>query len=237
MPSSPPVIREFRGAYRFLSNFHAAPIHKWRRTWLTAEHVYQASKSANADYRASIQHAPTPGQAKRLGSRVVLTDTWMRRRRRVMFDVVLRKFTQNPALGDALLATGDALLVEGNSWGDCFWGVCNGVGDNHLGRILMRVRDRLRRERGSNSNGPGDRRGLALAVEVRGGRRGSDTRLNTQLAGAGLGAILECAHSVQILHHFALEHQRTNADAVKQELATVRFTADLEHDRGLRVNR
>ena len=42
-----------------------------------------------------------------------------------------------------LLATGKATLVEGNSWGDTFWGVCRGKGKNMLGKILMRVRKRL----------------------------------------------------------------------------------------------
>lgn len=35
---------------------------------------------------------------------------------------------------------GDAELIEGNTWGDRIWGVCDGVGENRLGKILMRVR-------------------------------------------------------------------------------------------------
>ena len=27
---------------------------------------------------------------------------------------------------------------------DFFWGVCNGKGENHLGKILMKVRDEIR---------------------------------------------------------------------------------------------
>ena len=41
------------------------------------------------------------------------------------------------------MATGDAELVEGNTWNDTYWGVCNGVGHNHLGKILMQVRQEL----------------------------------------------------------------------------------------------
>ena len=35
-------------------------------------------------------------------------------------------------------------LIEGNVWNDTFWGVCNGKGHNHLGKILMKVRDEIR---------------------------------------------------------------------------------------------
>ena len=52
--------------------------------------------------------------------------------------------TQNPELGNKLLETGNQELVEGNTWGDIFWGVCNGKGQNWLGKILMMVRDEIR---------------------------------------------------------------------------------------------
>ena len=54
------------------------------------------------------------------------------------------KFMQNPELRDALLATGNSLLIEGNTWGDYFWGKVNGHGENHLGLILMDVREKLK---------------------------------------------------------------------------------------------
>jgi predicted NAD-dependent protein-ADP-ribosyltransferase YbiA (DUF1768 family) len=61
-----------------------------------------------------------------------------------MEDVVRAKFSQNPELCDQLLDTGDKTLIEGNHWGDRFWGVCDGVGENHLGQILEKVRTELR---------------------------------------------------------------------------------------------
>jgi hypothetical protein len=47
-------------------------------------------------------------------------------------------------LKQLLLATGDKELIEGNTWGDTFWGVCNGIGQNHLGKILMAKRTELK---------------------------------------------------------------------------------------------
>lgn len=60
-----------------------------------------------------------------------------------MLDLQRQKYTV-PYLREKLLATGDAELVEGNTWGDRFWGVCNGVGQNWLGRLLMQVRDEIK---------------------------------------------------------------------------------------------
>ncbi len=32
-------------------------------------------------------------------------------------------------------------IVERNTWNDTFWGVCKGKGENHLGILLMEIRD------------------------------------------------------------------------------------------------
>ncbi len=63
-----------------------------------------------------------------------------------MEEIVSAKFEQNHSLKQMLLATGNALLKEGNTWNDVFRGVNNktGKGENNLGKILMRVREKLR---------------------------------------------------------------------------------------------
>lgn len=61
---------------------------------------------------------------------------------RVM-ELLLRQKFQIPELGAKLLSTGSAELVEGNHWGDTFWGVYNKVGHNHLGKLLMKIRSEL----------------------------------------------------------------------------------------------
>ena len=60
----------------------------------------------------------------------------------VMEEVLRAKFAQNQNLLQKLLATGEALLVEGNDWQDTFWGfdVNLGYGVNMLGQLLMRLR-------------------------------------------------------------------------------------------------
>jgi len=54
------------------------------------------------------------------------------------------KFSQSKKLSELLLSTGDKYLEETNNWGDEFWGVCNEVGENNLGKILIRVRKKLK---------------------------------------------------------------------------------------------
>ena len=50
------------------------------------------------------------------------------------------QFDPGTELGEKLKATGDGQIVEGNTWGDTFWGVCGGRGQNWLGRLLMERR-------------------------------------------------------------------------------------------------
>jgi len=143
------MISGFFGEYRWLSNFWIAPFTYDNVTYQSVEHFYQASKALIQEERLAIINAATPGEAKRLGRAVTKLDTHLfpRLRRMVMKIGVDEKFGQNKELGDKLLATDNMQLQETNTWGDTYWGVCNGVGSNHLGFILMQTRSDLRYER------------------------------------------------------------------------------------------
>ena len=58
------------------------------------------------------------------------------------------KFTQNPVLKLKLIETGSKKLIEGNTWGDTFWGMSSrtGKGRNALGQLLMKLRARYQEE-------------------------------------------------------------------------------------------
>ncbi len=146
--SAPARIDRFRGDHAFLSNFHRAPF-KWQgRLWSTSEAPFQAAKTRDERMRERIREAPSPAAAKRLGRRADLRPDWEHVKDDVMHSILQAKFAV-PELRDALLATGDAELVEGNTWGDTYWGVCGGRGRNQLGRTLMRVRDAIRARAGA----------------------------------------------------------------------------------------
>lgn len=136
-------IREFQGEFRFLSNFWMTPIEFDGEVWPSAEHAYQAAKTVDRAWRTRIKFCKTPGLAKRMGKSVPIRNGWEGRRLEVMLRIVRIKFLYDYTLARQLMATGDRELIEGNRWGDTFWGVCNGVGENHLGRILMQVRAEL----------------------------------------------------------------------------------------------
>lgn len=134
------MIDKFTGEYRWLSNFYPAEILYDGLTYPTSEHAYQAAKTLDVKKRQYIANLPSPGKAKRAGQLVVLRADWEQVKIAVMREIVRAKFSQHPDLRFKLVQTGDEELVEGNTWGDRFWGVCNGSGQNQLGKILMEVR-------------------------------------------------------------------------------------------------
>lgn len=137
------MIESFSGEHRFLSNFWPSPIKVRGMMFPTVEHAYQAIKTTDEAIRKEISELPTPGKAKRFGKTLTLRSDWEIIKLKVMEALVTAKF-KNKKLRAQLLSTGDEIIQEGNLWGDTFWGVCRGKGENHLGQILMKVRAELR---------------------------------------------------------------------------------------------
>ena len=139
------TIDSFRGKYYFLSNFFPAEVTYNGLTYQNNEAAFQAQKTYSKEERIEFTTLE-PRDAKRRGRRVRLRKDWEQVKDRIMEEIVRAKFSQNEELKEQLLATGDAQLVEGNRWNDRYWGVDirSGVGQNHLGKILMKVRSELR---------------------------------------------------------------------------------------------
>ena len=135
-------IDKFDNEYAFLSNFYPASVHYNGLVFANNEAAFQAQKCPCRS--AEFTFFDNPGKAKRLGRKVELRRDWEEIKERVMYEVCLCKFTQHEDLKKKLLETGDAELVEGNYWHDCYWGVCEEQGENKLGKILMRIREELR---------------------------------------------------------------------------------------------
>lgn len=137
------MIDRFDGEYAFLSNYSASPFRIDYVLFPTMEHYFQANKADNRNDYLHIAYAPTPGEAKRLGRKIRLRSDWEEIKDKVMLTGLRKKFA-DPELRSLLLATGDEELIEGNYWGDTYWGVCNGVGQNKLGKLLMQVREEIK---------------------------------------------------------------------------------------------
>jgi len=136
------VIDSFRGEYFFLSNFYRAEIVWGGRLYATTEHAFQAAKAIDQNDHEFVRRADTPAIAKRLGQQIKIRPDWESARVGVMRTVLRLKFAI-PMLRMQLLGTGNAKLIEGNTWGDRFWGQVEGQGENWLGRLLMELRDEI----------------------------------------------------------------------------------------------
>lgn len=137
------MITKFTGQYKFLSNFFACEVEYEGIVYLSSEHAFQAAKTLDRNERIKIARASSPGMAKTLGRHVSLRRDWEGTKDSIMEEILRIKFS-NPELKDKLLRTGDSRLVEGNTWGDEYWGVCSNRGKNKLGKLLMKVRESLK---------------------------------------------------------------------------------------------
>ncbi len=135
-------IKEFRGKYYFLSNFFCAPVEYCGIIYQNNEAAFQSMKCEDYERRHEFSTLD-PSKAKAKGRKVRLRNDWEQVKEQIMYEIVKAKFEQNDDLRVRLLATGDAHLEEGNTWGDRIWGTVGGVGQNKLGKILMKVRSEL----------------------------------------------------------------------------------------------
>ena len=135
------VITDFENEYEFLSNFYECSVTFEGLTYGSSEAAFQAQKSSDPSDREKFTGL-RPSESKRAGYSVKLRADWEEVKVSVMHEILRAKFTQNPDLMKKLLATKQALLVEGNDWQDTFWGFDFnlGYGENMLGQILMKIR-------------------------------------------------------------------------------------------------
>ena len=141
-------IKFFRGKYSFLSNFYPCAIIHEGYEYRNLEAAFQAAKCGNLSDRIQFQ-CLEPAKAKKLGREIILRNDWEDKKLFILQELVRLKFISNPDLLNCLLETDDAMLTENNMWHDNFYGNCvcsrcqNITGLNHLGIILMQLRNQL----------------------------------------------------------------------------------------------
>lgn len=138
------AINGFFDEYRWLSNFHRIPIFWEGLTYPSTENAYQASKFTHPTFHLMFMDCSS-GKAKRISRKYKehIRSDWNDVRLNLMLKLNRIKFT-NPELRQKLLDTGDDYLEETNTWNDTFWGVCDGKGQNQLGKILMQIRKEIK---------------------------------------------------------------------------------------------
>ena len=140
------AIDQFRGRYEFLSNFYPATVHYDGITYPSAEHAYQAAKCTDEylELKFAIAMEWSPGKVKRMGKTLPLRPDWEQVKLDIMLQIVTAKFQQDGHLAAMLKRTAPCILIEGNNWGDTYWGVDVAKGGlNMLGKVLMHGRDNL----------------------------------------------------------------------------------------------
>ena len=139
------AIKYFRGKNAFLDNGYPVRIEYEGMTFPSVEAAFQASKSWDVRHRLACSQGETPQAVRKLGKKVELRPDWEEKKLAIMKELLEQKFRYFE-LRHQLLSTGDAELVAGNQQGDGFWGQVKGKGENHLGRLLMEVREEIRAE-------------------------------------------------------------------------------------------
>ena len=139
------MINQFKGKYRWLSNFAPCEIVLDRRKYASVEHAYMSAKSDSLSWKEFCASDVTPGEVKRASRSLsylhCLVENWDDIRIDVMRECLKQKFSQEP-YRTWLRETGNEYIQEGNTWHDQFWGVefHTGQGENRLGKLIMEIR-------------------------------------------------------------------------------------------------
>ena len=136
-------VKGFFNEYRFLSNYELGNVLYEGIIYPSSENAYQAAKSIDPKIGERFINVGT-NDAKKMAKSITVREDWDEIKYDVMYNIVLDKFTRNSELGDKLIETSDKYLEETNHWKDTTWGVCDGVGKNWLGKILMDVRNTIK---------------------------------------------------------------------------------------------
>lgn len=137
-----PILGFKKEPFCYLSNMHLVKVNFEGLTFNSVESAYQAAKTLDIDIRKQIRNLPSPYSAKRMCSSLVIRQDWHQIKLQVMEDLLRQKFN-TPPLNIKLKVTGTCHIEEVNSWGDTYWGTCKGNGDNHLGKLIMKIREEL----------------------------------------------------------------------------------------------
>mgnify|MGYP004672821425 CR=1 FL=1 len=127
---------KFRDKYYFLSNMFPCNILYNGINYKSVESAFQAQK----DPSRINEFINLDGfAAKKLGRKVTLRKDWETIKLSIMEDLLRVKFSDK-TLHDQLLAVTEP-IVEDNTWHDTFWGICNGKGENNLGKLLEKIKN------------------------------------------------------------------------------------------------
>ena len=136
------VISRFTGKYAFLDNSFVGHEFTYEgNKFNSAEAAYQSAKCLDLRNRYRFTKM-NPANAHKVGQLVRIRPDWEMVKDKVMEDVIWAKFAGDKGLSTRLIATNPAILINGTD-SDTYWGMGENQGENKLGKILTKVRDKL----------------------------------------------------------------------------------------------
>lgn len=147
------MITSFSGEYDWLSNFSPVFIIYEDKRYPSVEHAYQAAKSVDKEWRKFCKNEKRPSNVKKASRHIKVRADWGAVKISIMKELLQQKFADD-IYSELLLETRDIYLIEGNTWGDRFWGVDieTGEGRNVLGHLLMEIRQDLHKINKQSNN-------------------------------------------------------------------------------------
>ena len=139
----PDVISSFKGEYDFLNNRHKCSFVWQGIRYNNAESAFQASKHTDEADRKVISRMSTDKAVMKSWD-CIPSPEWEECKLDIMESILFAKFDQNPNLKKRLTETNDCILINDNNKHETYWGVdlYSWNGENHLGKILMTIRDK-----------------------------------------------------------------------------------------------
>lgn len=139
-------ITSFKNDFRFLSNFYPVEIVYDNISYKSTECAYQAQKTFSIKEKILIASFDSY-KSKKYSRKLKLRKDWDNVKLDIMKDLLNIKFNKEP-FKTLLINTGSSEIIEGNYWHDNYWGSCtcekcNNNGLNHLGKLLMEIREKL----------------------------------------------------------------------------------------------
>lgn len=139
----PDVINRFKGEFVFLSNRFPCRVLWEGLEYRSAEAAFQASKCQDEMERRVYAGCSTD-KAILKGKDQIPYQGWEDDQLGIMESILRAKFELNPSLMQKLADTENCVFLNGNNKQETFWGIdlYSWIGENHLGRIIMSIRDK-----------------------------------------------------------------------------------------------
>lgn len=138
-PNAANKISKFTGKYAFLADDFPCEIVFEGDKYPSVLHAFCASKTESKERRLQIAQMTDEREIKQFSNQETLGWKWTRKKLKIKYDLLVQKFGSED-LTHKLLQTADAELVSTNAYFDRYWGVYKGKGDNHNGKLLMKLR-------------------------------------------------------------------------------------------------